>query len=132
MFSLSPAWSITSTGSEKFDDNKVEEAKVLDRVKERINKVLQSRLAGLLNSCTRKRVFRATSLVCTNVDDPFYNRQERMLTLFASTKSYSWRSKQQAWPRRTNLLSPFLVRKLAGSLGRRMDYSDPYSSTYCG
>ena len=51
MFSLSPSWSVTLSEVEKgatqsLDDEKNEEAVVIHRVKERINKVLQSRLAG--------------------------------------------------------------------------------------
>jgi len=52
MFSLSPSWSVTLPEDEKhvhaqsLDDEKNEEAVVIQRVKERINKVLQSRLAG--------------------------------------------------------------------------------------
>ena len=46
LFSLTPTWSVTPAGTDTFDDEKKEEAEVIQRVKERINKVLQNRLAG--------------------------------------------------------------------------------------
>ena len=51
LFSLMPSWSVTreddqTLATHSLDDEKNEEAAVLQRVKERINKVLQSRLAG--------------------------------------------------------------------------------------
>lgn len=51
LFSLMPSWSVTreddqNIATQSLDDERNEEAAVIQRVKERINKVLQSRLAG--------------------------------------------------------------------------------------
>jgi len=47
MFLLNVGWSVTTPGdAEAFDDQQMEEAQVMQRVKERVNKVLAARLAG--------------------------------------------------------------------------------------
>lgn len=118
MFSLMPSWSVTLPEEDKaaqsLDDEKNEETVVLQRVKARINKVLQSRLAGEFGGA------RILALECTwrplltyppnlrarpseHVSDTVFNsRQARMLLSCASMRNYSWRSRPPALARKSD------------------------------
>ena len=55
VFSFSPSWSVSEVGEkEKFQDDSMGEAQVMQRVRERINKVLQARLEGKGKDFARK------------------------------------------------------------------------------